>query len=529
MAGQNTAPFSSKDVSTLFTMGPQQKRKRKGPPSDGSRISKRSKPSKSKPKRPAKLSKTRTVDVDSLPWKPVEIPEMYDDAEGFFGLQVIDGVEIVRKADGEVEFHAVLPPDTEDSGATAIEEEDDFEGFDDEPVVDGSSDEPAAPTAEVLESVQDEAEEDEGNEEELETEIPDELEDGEEDAAGVDVSAWTPLNLSAELTASISRKLRFGQPTAIQTAAIPHIVEGHDVIGKAATGSGKTLAFAIPIVEKWLSLRLEAPSQTDGSKTPLALIMTPTRELAHQITQHIKRLCAGLAPAPYVCSVTGGLSLEKQKRQIPAADIIIGTPGRLWEVLSTSTTLLDSFRQIKFLVVDEADRLLSEGHFKEAKEIFNALDRIETGEDDEEEDYDEEQSPRQTLVFSATFNKNLQQRLAGKGRSDMMSNKDSMSYLLKKLNFREKKPMFIDVNPVSQMAAKLKEGLIQCGPTEKVSLEKEIEMAITNPRRTSISMPPSSFKPTNARSCSQTPSARSAVWHRCCRIWVSSHTPCTLT
>jgi len=258
-------------------------------------------------------------------------------------------------------------------------------------------------------------------------------------------------------------RLKFSKPTAIQSASIPEILAGHDVIGKASTGSGKTLAFGIPIVQKWLSLHEE---KGNGDGGPLALIMSPTRELAHQLTNHIKELCAALPNAPYVCSVTGGLSVHKQQRQLEKADIVIGTPGRLWEVLSSSKKLLESFKEIKFLVIDEADRLLTEGHFKEAEEILSALDRAELDEDDEEQDL----SPRQTLVFSATFNKGLQQKLAGKGKYDLVSDEQSMEYLLNRLNFREEKPKFIDVNPVSQMAEGLKEGLVECGAMEKVLL-----------------------------------------------------------
>jgi len=89
---------------------------------------------------------------------------------------------------------------------------------------------------------------------------------------------------------------------------------------------------------------------------------------------------------------------------------------------------------------------------------------------DEEAEVEEEPAARQTLVFSATFHRDLQQKLAGKGRwtgSDLMDNKQSMEYLLKKLNFREEKPKFIDVNPVQQMAEGLKEGIVECPAMEK--------------------------------------------------------------
>lgn len=282
------------------------------------------------------------------------------------------------------------------------------------------------------------------------------------------MSKWSPLDLSPQMIACLAR-LKFTKPTDIQSAAIRKIIAGHDVIGKASTGSGKTLAFAVPIVEAWLSRHGEGKSAE--KKSPIGLIMSPTRELAHQITNHIKALCEGLTTPPYICSVTGGLSVHKQQRQLEKADIVIGTPGRLWEVLSSSSALLESFKAVSFLVVDEADRLLTDGHFKEAEEILQAIDRVEVDEDDEEP----ELFPRQTLVFSATFNKNLQQKLAGKGKSNLMDTQESMEYLLKKLNFREEKPKFVDVNPVAQMAQGLKEGLVECGAMEKVCPELSVD------------------------------------------------------
>jgi ATP-dependent RNA helicase DDX24/MAK5 len=301
---------------------------------------------------------------------------------------------------------------------------------------------------------------------ELESDLFTKLGEIEDDVEDTDTSAWNPLDLSPAIMTAIGR-LKFATPTLIQKRAIPKILEGQDVIGKASTGSGKTLAFGIPIVEQWLA-RLEQQKKDAERTGPIALILAPTRELAHQITNHIKELCSGLPTGPYICSVTGGLSVHKQTRQLEKADIVIGTPGRLWEVLSASTKLLDGFKQIQFLVVDEADRLLSEGSFKEAEEIFKALDRNVTNEDDEEDSDEETESgpKRQTLVFSATFNKGLQQKLAGKGKYNLLDEAESMGLMLKKLNFRGE-PKFIDVNPVSQMAERLKEGLVECGAMEK--------------------------------------------------------------
>ncbi|KUI52952.1 ATP-dependent RNA helicase MAK5 [Cytospora mali] len=438
---------------------------------------------KRKPSAPNKAAAKpkRVVEASSLAWQSVDLPEMFNDAEGFFGLEEVTGVEVVREGNTVKFVSAVDAPQKADG-----DDDDGFEGFDDEPVSsneieqedDKTTAEPEAKPQNKAAGKKESAKEknaktktdkkqkqsgkaspneDADLESNVFTSAGAVVDDVEEDT---DMSAWVSLDLSPQMISSLAR-LKFSKPTEIQAASIPKVLAGHDVIGKASTGSGKTLAFAIPIVEAWLLKQEEG--RTEEKKTPTGLIMSPTRELAHQLTNHIRALCEGLPTAPYICSVTGGLSVHKQQRQLEKADIVVGTPGRLWEVLSASTSLLDSFKEVSFLVVDEADRLLEGGHFKEAEDILKAIDRVEIDEDDDEPDL----FPRQTLVFSATFNKGLQQKLAGKGKSDLMSSEQSMEYLLKKLNFREEKPKFIDVSPVSQMAKGLKEGLVECGAMEK--------------------------------------------------------------
>lgn len=317
-----------------------------------------------------------------------------------------------------------------------------------------------------------------------------EMEGGQvEDGDDLDMTEWVALNLSPGLVSAVA-KLGFVKPTAIQKKTIPEIVAGEDVIGKAQTGSGKTLAFGIPIVERWLEMhegQLEEAGDEDDeddedesrtttkksdkkkSKAPLAVILSPTRELAKQIGEHIKAVCDGLPTSPYVCVVTGGLSIQKQQRQLEKADIVIGTPGRLWEVLDGDASLQKQFTKIQFLVIDEADRLFKVGQFKEAEDIIGALDRQTPGNgygDDSDSDAGDETTERQTLVFSATLDKDLQTKLAGKF-SKTGSEDEKMAYLMKCLKFRGQ-PKFIDVNPVSRMADNLREGLIECGAMEKV-------------------------------------------------------------
>jgi len=294
--------------------------------------------------------------------------------------------------------------------------------------------------------------------------------DGDNEEDGVDISAWNKLNLSDPVAAALS-KLKFAKPTRIQAAAIPHILEGNDLIGKAPTGSGKTLAFGIPIYDHWLSQYGDAENKPE-TKKPTALIILPTRELAHQIAEHLTKLCSQPhIPSPVIATLTGGLSIQKQQRVLAHADFVIATPGRLWEVIGEGEGTLSSLKEIKFLVIDEADRLLSEGHFKELEEVLTALDRKVT-----HEEHTAPTNPaastnptiaRQTLIFSATFSKTLQQKLAKRAYSSrssdgLLSNQASMEYLLQKLNFRDEKPLFIDVNPISQMAANLREGLVEC-------------------------------------------------------------------
>lgn len=305
------------------------------------------------------------------------------------------------------------------------------------------------------------------------------------------VSAWQSVPLSSETLSSLA-KLKFSRPTPIQAAAIPEILNGHDVVGKASTGSGKTLAFGIPILEHYFATRTDIgfPPKAAGTERqhpPIAMILSPTRELAHQLSAHLTDLCSNAASSgPLIATLTGGLSVQKQRRLLAHADIIIGTPGRLWEIISESKGLTSWLKRLKFLVVDEADRLLSDGHFQEVEDILNTLDRKDGDEDAESAEEDESASDkveRQTLVFSATLQKELQHKLAGKGKPSsgaLLNKQESMEYLLKKLNFREEKPKFIDVNPISQMASGLKEGIVECAALEKVRSRTQNSLDETN-------------------------------------------------
>ena len=443
------------------------------------------------------------VRLDELQWKEVPMPDRLDDFEGFFGLEEVEDVDVIRDAEtGKMSF-AALGNGNKRSGSVSQEQEtsndkevdpeeykavdyesngEEWSGFSD-----GEKAEDQEPVDLPTKTLKKSAKKDGKRKDAVQKNAKESLKirstafdalqeealDDDGDAGETDMSAWSSLNLSSETLASLS-KLKFSQPTPIQSAVIPEIISGHDVIGKASTGSGKTLAFGIPILEHYLASlprRTNSSKKTSQQAPPLALILSPTRELAHQITSHLEALCSGASlEGPSIATLTGGLSVQKQQRLLSHAGIVIGTPGRLWEVISSGHGLLKLFKQIRFLVVDEADRLLSEGHFKEVEEILNVLEREDEDEDDSSDAAPKpENQERQTLVFSATFHKGLQQKLAGKGKAggELMDKQESMEYLLKKLRFREEKPKFIDVNPVSQMASGLKEGLIECAGTEK--------------------------------------------------------------
>jgi len=420
----------------------------------------------------AKAMKREGLKAEALRWKPISMPDHLEDYEGFFGLEEVDDVEVVRDLEnGKLSFSSKSfngeagvseEPSTLDGEDVAADfDGEEWSGFASEredsprkPVTQHKAAKPKVRSS-ALKNPQDRPT---TNGKPFEV-----LANQSSESKDADISAWRDLKLRTDTLSALSH-LGFSKPTPIQQSAIPQILDGHDVIGKASTGSGKTLAFGIPILEHFLES--QSTRQAMSVKAPLALILSPTRELAHQLDSHLNALCgSGIFDAPVIATLTGGLSIQKQQRLLKTADIVIGTPGRLWEVMSGGQGVAKSLQGIRFLVLDEADRLLSQGHFQEVEEILNALDREEQDEDDERES--EPKSERQTLIFSATFDRNLQRKLATKasqtaGSGDLASNKESMEYLLSKINFREEKPKFIDVNPKSHLATDLKESLVEC-------------------------------------------------------------------
>lgn len=423
---------------------------------------------------------------DQLKWKEATLSQHLDDAEGFFGLEELSDVEVVRDENSKAVFFRPAVNEKADSTASdgfTQNQNEEWSGFTDEDDRQGLQDDThdvndtqngrviAAEIGQYKKSDQP------GNnaslsQEELDAQVQFHLLGTEKSETEIDMSAWRRLKLSSQMLYSLSA-LKFSAPTPIQQMAIPLVLSGKDVIGKAVTGSGKTLAFGIPIVENFLASQTR-PSKEQRTKAPSALIMAPTRELAHQISKHLTAIGEGLDLAPRLATVTGGLSILKQQRQLESADIVIATPGRLWEVLRESGDLLERFKQVRYFIVDEADRLLSEGHFQELTDIVDALDRKIVDGDEMLANQTEVEKKRQILVFSATFHKGLQQKLALKSKRNnnkdgsLLSDKQSMEYLMHKLPFQKgQKPSFVDANPESKLAENLTETILECKAMEK--------------------------------------------------------------
>ncbi|VXD18251.1 ATP-dependent RNA helicase [Planktothrix serta PCC 8927] len=183
--------------------------------------------------------------------------------------------------------------------------------------------------------------------------------------------SFASLGISEE-RASYLETIGFSEPTAIQVEAIPHILAGRDVVGLAQTGTGKTAAFSLPILE-----------QLDTSaKGVQALILTPTRELAMQVKEAIRKMTDDRSL--YVLTVYGGQSIDRQIQRLQqGVQIVVGTPGRILDLLNRGNLKFD---RIKWLVLDEADEMLSMGFIQDVEKILESV-----AED------------RQTAFFSATM------------------------------------------------------------------------------------------------------------------------------
>lgn len=216
------------------------------------------------------------------------------------------------------------------------------------------------------------------------------------------------------------KKANYIEPTPIQKKVLQIVLKDgqRDILGSAPTGSGKTLSFLLPIVNYIASL------PEDGLSTLAALIVVPTRELALQIKMHLEAV-TGSIPQVQALNLIGGLSQERQERLLTySPNIIVGTPGRVAEMIETHVPLQEQLEKLRFLVLDEADRLVEAGHFRDLETIFQYL-------------FGKPNPSRQTFLFSAT--------LAMRTKKDKGKGKSGLHQLRHKIQFNDPNPAVVSV------------------------------------------------------------------------------------
>ena len=184
------------------------------------------------------------------------------------------------------------------------------------------------------------------------------------------------LNIKAPFLKALKEE-GYTSPTPIQNETIPFVLQGLDVLGMAQTGTGKTAAFTLPILQK-----LNASQSTEKARDPKALILAPTRELAIQINESIRKYGQFIALKHTV--IFGGVKQGPQVKALERGmDIIVATPGRLLDLINQGFC---SLNKIEFFVLDEADRMLDMGFIRDVEKVVKILPK-----------------KRQTLFFSATM------------------------------------------------------------------------------------------------------------------------------
>jgi len=192
---------------------------------------------------------------------------------------------------------------------------------------------------------------------------------------------FSDLNLSTPLRNALD-ELGITQPTTIQHKVFPVVMSGRDVCGIAQTGTGKTFAYLLPLLKQWAFSK---------DKAPQIIILVPTRELVVQVTDAIKAL------TPYMsvvaAGVYGGVNINTQRLLVEQkADIVVGTPGRLYDLAMNGSLKL---KQVKKLVIDEVDEMLNLGFRTQLRNILDLLPK-----------------KRQNLLFSATMTEDVETLMA---------------------------------------------------------------------------------------------------------------------
>lgn len=198
------------------------------------------------------------------------------------------------------------------------------------------------------------------------------------------VKTWGQCGLATKIL-DIMRKNNYEKPTPIQAQAIPAIMSGRDLIGIAKTGSGKTLAFVLPLMRHVMD---QPPLENDDG--PIAVILTPTRELAIQIYGECRKFCKVLKL--WCVCVYGGTGISEQIADLKrGAEVVVCTPGRMIDMLAANSGRVTNLRRNTYLVLDEADRMFDMGFEPQVMKIISNT-----------------RPDRQTVLFSATFPRQME-------------------------------------------------------------------------------------------------------------------------
>lgn len=256
--------------------------------------------------------------------------------------------------------------------------------------------------------------------------------------------AWRKYPLADDILAGLKRQ-KFTKPTPIQELTLQTFYGEksgpRDIMGTAPTGSGKTLAFGLPILNHIVSLK-------EGQEAFSALIIAPTRELALQIKEHL----SAVEPSARLAILIGGMSSEKQDRLLSRnPHVIIGTPGRLDECIGMDSELAQKIAHVPFLVIDEADRLVESGHFKELDSILAAVYRDTSFKD------------RHTFLFSAT----LDFESSSEQKGGQKKTKNPLDQLKSKIKFSGLTPTVLKLSSKTKVADKIDISKAYSLPEEK--------------------------------------------------------------
>lgn len=198
------------------------------------------------------------------------------------------------------------------------------------------------------------------------------------------IKTWPQCGVSIKILDILKRN--FEKPTPIQAQAIPVVMSGRDMMGIAKTGSGKTLAFLLPLFR-----HINAQPELEEEDGPIAIIMTPTRELCMQIGKEIKRFARAIKGARSVC-VYGGTGISEQIAELKrGAEIIVCTPGRMIDMLAANGGRVTNLKRVTFLVLDEADRMFDMGF---EPQVMRIIDNC--------------RPDKQIVMFSATFPRQME-------------------------------------------------------------------------------------------------------------------------